>query len=168
MTKDTKKKKDGVKTKKIPTKFPKNSFQYTIGQQGKNKCILLSSKRYYQFWINKNTKVGDTGTIEIKNKKPTRSESQLRYYAVIVGLIAENAGYSWEEAHDWLMIECWGTKTVTINSKSIEVRRSVADHSNFPKFDMQEQIDFTLKEAKKAGVIVPTKEELGYIDDSTY
>lgn len=150
---------------KIKKKFPTDNFQFSITMRDGVKSVALNSRNYYQHFINTKTKVGDIGTLTLKIKKPTRSENQLNYYAVIVGLIADYSGDDWDSVHSGLMILNWGTKTIWIGGKPVEVRKSISDSARIPKDEMGEQIEFALKEAKAMGIVVPTKEELGYISN---
>jgi len=146
-------------------KIPTDSFQFKIvGKEGK-KTVALLSRAYYQHFLNTKTKEGDTGTLTITLKKPTRSEQQLRYYAVLVGLIADNCGYTWEEMHDALMKLKWGTKKVKIGNDIVEVRKSISNSARFKKTDMIEQIEFTMEKCFDLDIKVPSKQELGYIDN---
>ena len=98
-------------------------------------------------------------------KKSTRTEQQLRYYAVLVGLLADYTGNTWEEMHDALMRLKWGTKKVKIGKEIVEVRKSISNSAKFKLTDMIEQIEFTLEKCFELDIVVPTKQELGYIDN---
>ncbi len=145
--------------KKIPT----DSFTFTVVMKDGRKALSLNSSRYYQHFLNTKTKVGDVGSMVIELKKPTRSEQQLRFYAVIVGLMADYSGYTWEEMHEALMILKWGTKKVKIGNRIVDVRKSVSNSAKFKKTDMVEQIEFALEEAYNLGIRVPSREEMGYL-----
>jgi GTP cyclohydrolase II len=149
------------KKKKIPKKIPIDNFQFRVVNLNGKKSIELKSRTYFQHFLNTKTEVGNIGTMTIKVKKPTRSANQLNYYAVIVGLIADYTGDTWDDVHSALMILNWGTHTVM----GVEVRKSVSDVAQIKKNDMSEQIEFALSEAKKLGIVVPTREELGYISN---
>jgi hypothetical protein len=143
--------------KKIAT----DTFQFKVALVNGVKSIALNSRSYYQHFLNTKTKVGDIGSLTLKLKKPTRSENQLNYYAVIVGLIADYTGDTWDELHSALMILKWGTKKVL----GVQVRKSISNRARIPKDEMSEQIEFALKKAKELEIKVPTKQELGYIDN---
>lgn len=143
----------------------KDSFTFKIAIINGVKTIVLNSRAYYQHFLNKHTKEGDIGSMEIKLKKPTRSENQLRYYWVIVGLLAEHTGDIDEELHDALMKLKFGTKKIKLGKDIVEVRKSISNRAKFPKQDMAELIDFTLEKCIEMEVVVPTKEELGYISN---
>lgn len=143
--------------KKIPT----STFQFKIVKIDDKKTIALNSRAYYQHFLNTKTEVGEIGSMTLKLKKPTRSEVQLNYYAVIVSLIADYTGDTWEELHSALMILNWGTKKVL----GVDVRKSVSDNARIPKNEMSEQISFALEKAKEFGIVVPTAESLGYISN---
>lgn len=146
-------------------KIPTDSFQFKIVKKDGKNTVALSSRTYYQHFLNTKTKEGDVGTLTLAIKKSTRSESQLRYYAVIVGLIAEYTGNTWEEMHDALMRLKWGTKKIKIGNEIVEVRKSISDSAKFKKVDMIDQIEFALEKCFDLEIKVPTKQELGYIDN---
>src|SRR3990167_1817970 len=147
--------------KKIPT----DSFQFTIAKVEGIKKVALTSQKYYQNFLNTKTKEGDKGTLTITLAKPTRSEQQLRYYAVIVGLIAEHTGNTWEEMHECLMILKFGTKKVKLGKEEVNVRKSISNSARFNKIDMIELIEFALEKCFDLEIKVPSKQELGYIDN---
>ena len=147
--------------KKIPT----DSFQFKIVKVGDKKTISLLSRKYYQHFLNTKTKEGDTGTMTISLAKPTRSEQQLRFYAVICGLIADETGYTWEECHDALMKLKFGTTKVKIGKDIVEVRKSISNSARFKMADMMELIDFAMEKAFELNINVPSRQELGYIDN---
>lgn len=146
-------------------KIPTDSFQFKIVKVNGKNTIALVSRQYYQHFLNTKTKEGDIGTMTIILKKSTRTEQQLRYYAVLVGLLADYTGNTWEEMHDALMRLKWGTKKVKIGKEIVEVRKSVSNSAKFKLTDMIEQIEFTLEKCFELDIVVPTKQELGYIDN---
>lgn len=146
-------------------KIPIDSFQFKIVVEKGIKRLALVSQRYYQHFLNTKTKEGDKGTLTVSLAKPTRSESQLRYYAVIVGMIAEYTGNTWEEMHDCLMILKFGTKKVKLGKDIVNVRKSISNSARFGKLDMVELIEFALEKCFELEIKVPTRQELGYIDN---
>lgn len=95
-------------------------------------------------------------------KKPTRTEQQLRYYWVIVGLISEYTGNTEEELHEALMILKFGTKEVKLGKDLVNVRQSISNSARFEKQKMAELIEFALEKAQELEIRVPTRQELGY------
>lgn len=146
-------------------KQPDDSFQFKIALKDGIKVIELLSRPYYQQFLNTKTKVGEVGSMHLTFKKPTRTESQLRYYAVIIGLLAAHTGYTWEEMHQALMILKWGTREIKVNGYIVRVRRSISNKAKFPKDFMSEQIEFALESCREYEIRVPTRKELGYIDN---
>lgn len=147
--------------KKIPT----DSFTFKIVKKDGKNTVALSSRQFYQHFLNTKTKEGDSGTLTLKLKKPTRSEQQLRYYAVLVGFIADYTGNTWEEMHECLMILRFGTKKVKLGKEVVNVRKSISNSARFGKVDMIELIEFALEKCFDLEIKVPTKQELGYIDN---
>lgn len=141
----------------------RDSFQFKISQKDGVKVLELLSRPYYQHFINTKTKVGDIGSMELTFKKSSRTEQQLRYYWVIIGLIAAHTGYTSEEMHDALMIIKWGVKEINILGQTIKVRKSISNKAKFPKINMIDQIEFALEKARELEIKVPTREELGYL-----
>lgn len=146
-------------------KIPTDNFQFNVVNLNGVKSIQLFSRPYYQHWLNNNTKEGDIGTMQLTLKKPSRSGAQLRYYAVIVGLIGENTGHTWEEVHESLMVLKFGTTKIKIGKDLVDVRKSVSDRARLPKGDMVELIEFALQKAAELEIKVPTRTELGYISN---
>lgn len=146
-------------------KIPQDSFQFKIVKVDGKKKLELLSRDYYQHFINTKTKENEIGSMFLTFKKPTRSEQQLRYYFVIVGLMANELGYTSEEMHEWLMIMCFGTKKVTVGGVTKEVRKSISDKARMTISECIDLIDFTLEKCAELNIVVPTKESLGYTNN---
>lgn len=144
-------------------KTPIDSFTFKIVLVKGIKTLVLNSRVYYQHFLNTKTKEGEIGTMTISMKKPTRSDSQLRYYWVVIGLIADHCGYNSEELHDAIMKLKFGTKKIKVGKDIVEVRKSISNGAKFRKMEMMELLDFVLEKANELGVVVPTREELGYL-----
>lgn len=144
---------------------PSDSFQFKIVKKDGIKAIELLSRPYYQHFLNTKTNVGDIGTMNLTFKKPTRSEQQLRYYAVIVGLLAEYTGDDWESIHECLMTIKFGTREVKLGKDIVKVRYSISNKAMFSKLKMIELIEYAMEKCNELGVVIPTKESLGYINN---
>lgn len=142
-----------------------DTFQFKITTVDGIKKIVLLSQKYYQHFLNTKTKIGDIGSMTLTLKKPTRSEQQLRYYAVIIGLIADDLGYTWEEMHEAVMILKFGTRKIKVGNNMVDVRQSVSNGARFEKLKMMELIEFSLQKAEELEIRVPSREELGYISN---
>jgi hypothetical protein len=105
-------------------------------------------------------------TCDFTTKIPTLTEAQRDYHFVLMQYIGEHCGYPKQEAHETLMRAKWGTKKCTIGKYTEMVRESIADIAKFPLPKMQEQIDFDLSVCADLEIRVPTKKELGYIDEN--
>lgn len=144
-------------------KVPKDSFVFSIVPVEENKRgIKFNAPDYLQYFL-KTKKLGAKGTATLDFHEPTRSTSQLNYYFAIVTILANEQGYTKEEMHEWLMIGALGTKTVTINGITREVRKSMSKEAKLSKDECGTLIDYTLACCADLSVRVPTKEELGYL-----
>jgi len=139
------------------------SFQFIVQEVNGSKAIVLNSPLHYKQWINSKTKVGEKGTITLSFKKLPRSQSQLNYYWVLVGYLAEYTGFTDDEIHEALMKLKFGTKKVKIGSETVEVRKSISSNARFPLVDMIELIDFAREKCLDLDIHVPSAQELGYI-----
>lgn len=117
-------------------------------------------------------KIGEKVACTFSHHKVTRSSEQLKYYMVLCGYIAQHSGdtdlndpYSKVEVHDALCRAKFGTKTIKLGDIEQEVRRSVSDSAKMPKSDMVELVTFAKEVCKKLGIKVPTKAELGYVEE---
>ena len=104
-------------------------------------------------------------TVSFSTKIPTRSQSQLAYHFVLCEYISEHTGFTVSETHELLMREKWGVKKITIGKITQEVRESIADIAKFPLPKMVEQITFDLSVCADLEIRVPSKKELGYVDE---
>lgn len=134
----------------------------TVVLDGERKRIQLNSPAYYQTAL-KRLPVGQKVTISVTTKQATRSQSQLRYYHVIINLLCDHTGYDHDEMHDYVMRAKFGTKTIRLNGQTIEVRRSISNSAKMSMSDMVELIMYAQELCADVGIVIPTPEELGYI-----
>lgn len=132
---------------------------------GGRRRFIPDSEAYYQDRCAKQP-LGKKFTADFTTKIPTRSQSQLAYHFVLCEYISEHTGFSVSETHELLMREKWGTKQIKIGKYTQEVRESIADIAKFPLPKMVEQINFDLSVCADLEIRVPTKRELGYIDEN--
>lgn len=145
-------------------KIPQSeAFTFCIEQIRDQKKLKITAEQYYRHFLRTKCAVGAKGTMYLSFAKPTRSEQQLRYYFVVVGLLADSLGYTSEEMHNVLISIKFGTKKVNLFGRTVEVRKSVSNADKFPKGMMIELIDFALEKCMDENVIVPDMESLGYI-----
>lgn len=144
-------------------KIPSDSFVFEIVEHEGEKRAKIIAQTYYRHFL-KSLPLGSKGTMDLTLKKPTRTDSQLRYYWVICGMIAAECGYTKEEAHEWLMICCFGTKKITVNKVEKEVRKSISNGAKMTNQEAQDLIDFALSTCLDLNIKVPSKQELGYYD----
>lgn len=95
----------------------------------------------------------------------SRSRNQVAYHFVLLKYIAEVTGYTTDELHDAIMRIVFGEKVVKLNGKEITVRKSLSSTANLPKYEAVELIEYDLELCKQLKIKVPTKAELGYIED---
>ncbi len=134
----------------------------TIVLDADKKRLALKSPAYYNQCLAR-LPIGAEVTVTISTKKATRSEQQLKYYFVLLGLISDHTGYRTDELHDYVMREVFGTKTITLNGKSTEVRQSISHAARMPKYEAQRTIEYVLELCTDLGIYVPTMAELGYL-----
>lgn len=97
----------------------------------------------------------------------SRSQNQLAYHFVLLGYLSDHTGYTKEELHDAVMRLHFGTKRVSLNGMSVEVRASMSDGAKLPKHEVVELIEYDLKLCKDLKIKVPTPAELGYVTESS-
>jgi len=129
-----------------------------------HKRLKIRSTAYFQQEVD-NLPIGDNYAVTVARSVATRSKPQLKYYFVLVRYIARHCGYTQIEAHDWIMIDKFGTKRTTINGKTHETRRSISEAAKMPKSDCMELIDYTLQLCIDLKINIPTAESLGYISN---
>lgn len=108
--------------------------------------------------------LGKMVSVTFSAKIPSRSQAQLAYHWVLMGLISENTGYSTQEASDLVLAE-FGAKEVVIGKRRVLSIPSISDRAKFPLAKMVEVIMMDLDLCKELGIKVPTMEELGYISN---
>ena len=142
-----------------------DSFTFEIVEKDGEKRVKINATDYYKHFLKTKTKIGDVGTLTLSFKKPTRSEAQLRYYWVIVGLIADYNGNTTEELHDALMRLKFGTKQIKVGKQIVEVRRSISKQAKMSKTDCIELIEFARETAFDLNINIPSAESLGYVSN---
>lgn len=141
------------------------SFTFTVEERNGIRGPKLNSEPYWRTFFQKNTNIGDKGTLTVSFKKRTRSENQLDYYFVLCTLIGDYNGNTKEEVHDILATIKWGVKEVKLLGRTFAVRRSISNASKMNVTDMGELITLALETCAELNIHVPTKEELGYISN---
>lgn len=145
-------------------KTPKTLFTAvgTIMIEDQKKKLRLNSSQHWEHHINK-LFPGKKYGITVSELTTSRSGQQLRLYWTLLGYLAEYSGHIPEELHEAIMRQKFGVKRIHIGDIVQDVRKSIADNARFPTSDMVELIDEVQKLCHKLGVVVPTKQELGYI-----
>lgn len=99
------------------------------------------------------------------DRVPTRSEAQLDYHWLLMGLISEHTGDTKEELHDAVMRIKFGTKLIRLAGQNVQVRRSISDSGRMTVAEVAELIMYDLEVCERLDINVPTPEELGYISN---
>lgn len=134
----------------------------TIVFENEKKRLAFKSPVYFSQCVNR-LPTGAEVSVTVSTKKATRSQQQLRYYWVLMNLLSYHTGYTSEELHDFTMRALFGTKTVILNGKAMEVRKSISNAARMPKYDAQEALNYALELCNDLGVIVPSITDLGYL-----
>ena len=103
---------------------------------------------------------------DFTTKIPTRSEAQLDYHWVLCTYISEHTGFTDREVHDFMMRKVFGTKIIKIGNYQTEVRESISDRAKLPKYMAVDLVSADLELCAELEIRVPTKKELGYIDEN--
>lgn len=109
--------------------------------------------------------VGKRLTCTFYDRVPTRSEAQLHYHWVLMGIIAEHTGDTKEELHDAILRIKFGTKLVRLAGHTVQVRKSISNGGRMTVAEVAELIMYDLEICQKLDIHVPTPEELGYISN---
>lgn len=143
---------------------PKELFSVwgTIQLNEGKKKFSVKAPHYYQDRINRLNE-GDVVLVTFSKKIPTRSQSQLAYYWVIVNYLSEYTGHTDMEIHDALVRLKFGTRRVKLGDMEVDVRRSISDAAKMSKEDMVYLIEFARETAEKMDIKIPSKSELGYL-----
>jgi len=131
---------------------------------GRRKFVPDSS----DYYIDRCSKMplGKKYTCDITTNIPTRSEAQLAYHWILCQYISEHTGFTPDEVHQLSKQLVWGTKTVNIGKYTAQVCKSIADRAMTPKFEVVALIQRDLEICAENEIRVPTKAELGYIDEN--
>jgi len=132
---------------------------------GEKKRLRFNSPDHYLTQINK-IPVDTQLAITISKDVSTRSRSQLAYFMVLAGYIADHTGYTTKEVYPLLIEEVYPPKTIIWKGEERKVRRSVSDVAKMPSYDMIALIEHALATCSELEINVPTAEELGYISNT--
>lgn len=98
-----------------------------------------------------------------KEIKGEHSKPQHNYHFALCGLIATHTGYTVDDVHDAMMKQAFGTKKVTLLGKTTEARESLSAAAQLSVGKAVELVNKDLEVCAELGIVVPTKEELGYL-----
>jgi hypothetical protein len=107
--------------------------------------------------------VGKKVSATFSEMRYMRSDSQLRFHRVLCAYIAEHTGFTPDEVHEWCMRIALGEKDVTIDGRTVKIRKSMAVEGDVMKNEAVELISFDLEVCADLEITVPTREELGYL-----
>lgn len=128
---------------------------------GEKKRLEITSPPHFRQALQR-LELGEVA-LTIEKQKRARSQQQLAYHWVLLGYLSDYSGHTKEELHDAIMRQKFGVTEIQIGDIKQSVRKSVANSALFPKGDMMELIETDLELCSKLGIVVPTKEELGYL-----
>lgn len=126
------------------------------------KRIQIKSPDHYQQQVSR-LPAGKKVALTIEEYIATKSQAQHNYYWALIGYLAEYSGHEPTELHDAIMRRKFGTKQIVVGDLKETVRRSISNAAKFPKGDMMELIEEVLELCNKLEIVVPSKEELGYL-----
>ena len=95
----------------------------------------------------------------------SHTPGQHAYHFVLCGYIAKETGYTKEQTHDAMMKLTFGVKQIKLLGKTFEARESMANAARLTTPQCVELIEKDLEVCADLGIVVPTKEELGYISN---
>lgn len=109
--------------------------------------------------------VGRRVSAVFSSEETMRSLDQLRYHFVLCEYLSDHTGFSKEEVHDAIMRIVFGTKTIHLGNEFVTVRRSFSTSDSVSKLEAVSLIEKDLDLCHEFGIVVPSKEELGYLSD---
>lgn len=131
------------------------------------KRFVPKSPPYYRTCLNR-LKWGQNVTVTFYDRKAIRTQSQLRYHMVLMGMLSDHTGFTQDEMHDAVMRIVFGEKKVTLLGRSTTVRKSISDSAKMLNEEAQKLIDFDLELCREYEIRVPTREELGYLPEKKH
>lgn len=134
----------------------------TVTSVDERKRVQMKSPQYYQSRIDK-LPIGTELHITFSRKVLTRSQTQLSYFFVLVGYIADHTGHTVNEMYPILIEEVWEPTEILYRGQLRKVRKSISDVAKMGKLEMGELIEHALATCEELEIRVPTAEELGFI-----
>lgn len=119
------------------------------------KEVKLLSKKYLDFFLHKHSSVGDRVSVNVKVKKPKRTEAQNNYYWFYLGIISMDLGHTPEEIHEWAKSKCLPNRIIKILGDPVRVKKSTTE------LTVIEFCDYILKIEEETGVPAPNTEDFG-------
>jgi hypothetical protein len=93
----------------------------------------------------------------IEEDKPTRSNQQLRYYWLFLGIIERETGQNADEVHEWAKRKFLPPRFITVNGEEMKIAGSTKDLSKADYGDYLDRI------SAETGVPLPDPEAAGFI-----
>jgi hypothetical protein len=105
--------------------------------------------------------------IQIVEDELSFSDSQRAYHFVLLGIIAHYTGNTVDDEHHDSMVEMFGTRTFTnYKGEKREGRYSISNASELTLDDISRLIERDVRVCNFLELVIPTKRELGYIDEN--
>lgn len=129
------------------------------------KHFVPRSRQHFLAVCNRYAEDKEIGMIPVEEVN-VRSRGQLAYHKVLARYIANDQGMSEDDVHDAQMKEVFGIREYTFMGKTNQGRYSLSDAGGLKTSQVIDLIEKDLEVCAFLGIVVPTKEELGYIDES--
>lgn len=129
------------------------------------KHFVPRSRAHFLSVCNRYPEDKEIGMIPVEEVN-VRSRGQLAYHRVLIRYIANEQVMSEDDVHDALMKEVFGIREYTFMGKTHQGRYSLSDAGGLRTSQVIDLIEKDLETCAFLGIVVPTKEELGYIDES--
>lgn len=96
----------------------------------------------------------------IEPLKRRRTMSANRYLWVIYDLIAEHTGHTSEDIHEAMKLQYLKKRWITLKGRNVEVPGST---KLLDTYEFSIYLERVMAEAADLGIVIPTKEEAGYL-----
>jgi hypothetical protein len=138
-----------MEKKKSRPAHKKISLTGKVVMKGDKLATTLTSQPLYQHFLNTHCKVGDDISIELKAKRPKRSESQNNFYHLYLDLVSLSSGHTMDELKAWVRETILGKGVKEVFGETIRVVGSSADLNTSEFVEMMNTLE------EKTGIPIP-------------